>query len=101
MRDVTSLDCYISGLYYYYDKIISTSGVCDGAGFDLLSDFKIKLDEFNLTRGKPDFDWLCQAHDSFYEEGCLKRLLCQREIEDYFDCISELMMRLKRHYGTK
>ncbi len=99
MTNMTSMDCYISGLYYYYDKIVSSPGVCDGEGFSLLSDFKIALDDFNLFRRKPNFDRLCQTQNSWYVDGYLKGILIQNEIVDYYDCISELMMRLKRLFG--
>lgn len=96
MQGFQDIDCYISGLNYYYDKIVSTSGVCDAVEFDLLSDFKVKLDEFNTDQTRESFNWLYNAYESFYVDGFLHRSFVHYDLQEQFDCLSELMMRLKR-----
>ncbi len=99
MKQLTDIDCYVSGLYNYYDEIVSQEGVCDMEEFSLLSDFKVKLDEFNLCPTTNDFEWLYKAYEAFYENGYLRRRFLVYDLQNSFDCLSELMMRLKRICG--
>ena len=101
MQQLRDMDCYVNGLYYYYTEIVSTGGVCDAKEFDLLADFKIRLDEFNTDRTKETFRMLCQSYDGFYEDGYLRRRFMRYDLQDQFDCVSELMMRLKRIYNNE
>lgn len=98
MQQLRDIDCYMNGLYYYYTEIVSTAGVCDAKEFDLLADFKIRLDEFNASRTNEEFRMLCLSYENFYQHGYLRKRFMRYDLQEQFDCVSELMMRLKRIY---
>lgn len=96
MQALQDIECYINGLNYYYSKIVSTSGVCDTAEFDLLSDFKAQLDAFAVAKTRGSFNGLYSAYERFYIDGTLHKRFLRYELQEQFDCLSELIMRLKR-----
>lgn len=99
MQALQDIECYVSGLNYYYDEIVTTEGVCDTVEFELLSEFKMKLDEFSGEQTWQRFDRLNAAYEKFYVNGFLHKKIMRYDLQEKFDCISELMMRLKRICG--
>lgn len=101
MQALQDIECYINGVNYYYGRIASTSGVCDTVEFDLLSEFKRRLDEFAADQTKESFRSLYSAYEGFYVDGILHKRFLRYELQEQFDCLSELMLRLKRICGRQ